>query len=241
MATQLAIVNQIQRRLRETITAAVNTSSYSALLGDFVNDAVSDMEEMDHEWSVYHTEIDTTVLADGTTTYDLTGTTDRSVLQRNYQFQDIPQAFDITTDKVAQLFDCPYKELLRHRNLSTTPTQTVDTPITFSVVADADGRGWTLELLWGADNARSWRTYWYVPQGILAVDGTADSTEIKLPRNPVYYRALYYAANERGEEMGEPNGILWQQSVEAIGSAMERDQRHRKQSEGNDWTNEENL
>ncbi len=240
MATQLEIVNDLQERLREKTTASVSTTDYSKLLGMFVNDAIADMENINHEWGVYITEIDDTILADGTRTYDITETTDRSYLMRDFQFEELPAAYDVTSEEVGQLFDCAYKELLRERNLTNNP-QDVAQPKVFSVKSDADGRGYSIELLWGANEARSWRMYWYVPQGRLARDGTDDSTEVQLPRDPVFYRALYYATNERGEEMGEPGGILWKQSVDAIAGALERDNQINKISEQIGFVNRECL
>ena len=83
MATQLTIVNNILRRLREDEVTSVADNSYSKLIGQFVNDAKADIEDVNHEWSAYVTSYDTTILADGSTrTYDLTSTNDRSWLIR---------------------------------------------------------------------------------------------------------------------------------------------------------------
>jgi len=236
MADQLTIVNNILRRLRETEASSVADNVYSKLIGQFVNDAKDDMEDLNHDWSVYITEIDTTILADSATrTYDLTATNDRSWLMRSNLDDRIPQAFDMGTDvNPYQLCDIPSKTLRRERALQQDTTTTQQYPGLFSVVSDADGRGWTIELLWPVatgDTARTWRTYWYVPQANLALDGTDDTTEIKLPRRPVEMRALYYALNERGEEMGEPGGLAWERSVGAIGSALETDMQVQKKSD----------
>jgi hypothetical protein len=244
MATQLQIVNDVLENLREVTVASVATQTYSKLIGMFVNQAKQDMENINHEWSVYETEISTSILSDGTTSYDLTGTNDRSwLLRRGDRSGDdrIPAAYDVTSNEVGQLYDCPLSAIRRERALSNTPSQTVVAPRVFAVKSDADGRGWTLELLWGADNARSWKTYWYVPQADLARDGTDDSTEILLPRNPIFTRALYYAQAERGEEMGEPNGVTWNRSVEAISAALETDMQVQKKSDQLDVTNCEYL
>ncbi len=243
MATQLTIVNNILRRLREDEAGSVNDNSYTKLIGQFVNDAKADIEDYNHEWSVYATEIDTTITNDGTRTYDLTSTTDRSWLMRDPDNDKLPLAYDVTSGEVGQLFDCSYKDIKKHRALTNNIVD-VAVPKTFAVVADSDGRGWTIELLWGLDSGqsnRTWRTYWYIPQADLALDGTDDNTEIKLPARCIELRALFYALNERGEEMGTFGGIADKRSTDAIAAAMEVDTDFQKKIAQLDITNKENL
>jgi hypothetical protein len=240
MATQLTIVNNVLTRLREDTVASVSTNAYSKLIGQFVNDAKADMEDMNYEWSVYETEIDTTILADGTLEYDLTGTNDRSWILRSYDDDQLPAAYDVTTGEVGQLCDVPLKELRRYYALKDVP-ELVARPSTFAVKNDADGRGFSLRLLWGSNTERTWRTYWYVPQADLALDGTDDSTELLLPARPIEMRAVFYAMNERGEEMGEPGGVAAERAVLAVAAAMETDMIVQKRSESIDITNKENI
>lgn len=228
MATQLTIVNKVLEELREDQVTTVAANAYTKLIARFVNKSKEDMEDINHKWSVYITEVSDTWPADGSTVaIDVTETNDRSVLLRDEDRDWVPQAYDVTTNEVGQLFDCSYKALLKERAIGTNDTsKTNDTPRAFAIRNDADGRGWTIEIpdpVSGTGTARSWLTYWYIPQAAFATDGTDDSTEVKLPERPILARAIYYAQNERGEEMGQPNGILWQESLLAIGSAAERD------------------
>jgi len=248
MATQVTIVNNILRELREDTVTNVNDTTYAQLIAKFVNRAKGWMEDANHYWSVYITEIDTTVLADSSTvTYDLTGTTDRSVLMRDTERDWLPAAYDITSNEVGQLNDFPYSDILRERALTNNTSKTVTTPKAFAVLADSDGRGWTIHTLWpvtSTESARSWRSYWYVPQADLALDGTDDDTEIKLPALPIELYATYLALNERGEEMGQPGSLAAANAVDALGSALERDQQvQRKPGSGSssDWNNNEYL
>lgn len=240
MATQLTIVNNILARLREDTVGSVVETDYAQLIARFVNDAKADMEDINFEWSMYETTITVPILGDGTRTYELTGTNDRSWLLRNYNNKDIPAAYDATAGEVGQLFDCPLKELRKERALTNTIVD-VSNPRTFAVAYDGDNNGWELELLWGSNNARTWTTYWYVPQEPLAVDGSADNTNILLPRRPVELRALAYALIERGEELGPPAGPTWVQSVNAIAAALETDTQVQKKSQEIDITNQESL
>jgi hypothetical protein len=245
MATLLTIVNSILEDLREDPAASVNANSYSKLIGKFVNRAKEDMEDINHEWSKYITSIDTTILNDGTRSYALTDTNDRSWLMRDWHRDWLPAAYDISSAESnrLQLCDIPLKELNRLYDMNADQNP-ASRPTVFAVEADTSNGGWKLLLLWGLDSESSnmtWRTYWYIPQDKLAVDGTDDSTEVLLPRNAVEARAYYYALNERGEEMGEPGGIAWTRSVNSIAASLENDLVVQKKSEENDITNKECL
>lgn len=240
MATQLTIVNNVLRRLRETTVSDVNEDAYAQLIAMFVNDAKADLEDINYEWSQYETEIDISILADGTRTYELTGTNDRSWLLRDFQDNKVPAAYDVTSGEVAQLFDCPLKELRREYALTNNIVD-VEQPKTFAIAFDNDNGGWEIILLWGSSTARTWRTYWYVPQADLAIDGTDDDTEIKLPQRPIELRAYYYALAERGEAIGPSLQKAWQESVDAIAAALETDMQVQKKSHEIDITNPESL
>jgi hypothetical protein len=54
-------------------------------------------------------------------------------------------------------------------------------------------------------------------------------------------RAIFYALNERGEEMGEPGGVAWERSRNAIAAALENDMQVQKKSDEIDITNLEML
>jgi hypothetical protein len=205
----------------------------------FLNDAKEDLEDM-WFWTVNEVEIDTTILADGTREYDLTSTTDRSFLVRDINDQ-LPMAYDVTSSENAQLKDIPLKELRRWRNTSAGTIADLSRPTLFAIKPDSDGRGYTLELRQGASEARTWRTYWYAPQAELALDGTAESTEILLPERPIFLRTLFYALNERGEEMGEPGGVAELKAERAATAAMELDTQVHKKSDEKDMTNLEWL
>lgn len=243
MATQLAIVNKVLERLREDTVSSVNDNAYAKLIATFVNDAIMDIEDYNHEWSVYITAIDTTITA-GTTSYDLTATNDRSWLMRDPDDDQIPLAYDVTAGDVRHLFDASYKAVLREQALADPANTTHADPQVFAIHADTDGRGWTLQMLWGLKTGEAdhtWRSYWYIPQGELARDGTADDTEILLPARIVELRALFYALNERGEEMGIFGGVADKRSTDAIGAAMEADATVQKRIAELDMTNRENL
>jgi hypothetical protein len=236
MATQLTIVNNILERLREDTVGSVADNAYSKLIARFVNDAKADLEDVNYEWSVYVTEIDFTILADSSTVlYTATGTNERSWLMRSYASDIQPAAYDITANEVALLCDIPHKILKREQAVgSNDTTLTNKYPRLFAVKNNATGTGWELEIVdpvGSGDSARTWRTYWYVPQADLALDGTADATVILLPSRPIEMQAIFYALNERGEEMGEPGGVASSRAQGSIAAALENDMQVQKKSD----------
>ena len=247
MATQLTLINSLLVRLRESTVATPTENSYSKLLAQFINDAKNDMEDTGHGWSAYITQVSDTILADGsTTTYDITETNDRSYLMRYGGNQRLPMAFDATSGENAQLYDIPYDKLIRDRDLDPNGVQAVDRPGEFAIVADADGRGWTIETrnpVTSGGTARTWETWWYIPQDDLSTTSDTDSsTEILLPRRPIELRALYYALEERGEVLGPRSGVnAWQRSELAIAAAIETDQQVKKDWVTKIFTNDENI
>jgi hypothetical protein len=127
--TLLTIVNKVLRRLREDTVSSVAESEYSKLIGEFVNEAKEQMEDM-WFWSVYETAVSTSILGDSSTTdYDLTATNDRSFLIRRERDQ-LPMAFDVTSPWLSPL------------NSQSSPTQTVAaTPLSSSIPHPQHGLG----------------------------------------------------------------------------------------------------
>lgn len=76
MSTQyLTIVNEVLRRLREDEVSAVANTTYSKMVGDFVNDAKRIIEDS-HAWSTLRTTIVVPTVAD-TIEYSLTNAGER--------------------------------------------------------------------------------------------------------------------------------------------------------------------
>jgi hypothetical protein len=245
MATQLTMVNNILERLREDTVTSVADNVYAKLIARFINDAKADLEDINYEWSVYVTEIDVTILADDSTTnYTATGTNERSWLMRAYADDRVPAAYDITASEVGQLCDIPYKIVKREQNLTNDPSRTQVYPRVFAVKSNATGSGFEFEIVdpvGSTDSARTWRTYWYVPQDDLALDGTDNSTAILLPSRPIEMRAIFYALNERGEEMGEPGGVAEGRAKASLAAALENDMQVQKKSDEIDIKRDESL
>ena len=69
--TYLELVNDVLTRLRETNVTTVSETSYSALVGKFVNDAKRQIEDS-FNWNVLSTTVTITTVAN-THAYSMTG------------------------------------------------------------------------------------------------------------------------------------------------------------------------
>jgi hypothetical protein len=67
---------------------------------------------------------------------------------------------------------------------------------------------------------------WWIPQDELAIDGTDDDTVIVPPNHPIEAYAHMRAANERGEEIGEPGNLLELRYANVLGAAIETASAH---------------
>lgn len=248
MATQLTIVNNVLNELREDTVSSVADTAYSKLIAIFLNRAKEWMEDVNHMWSHYYTVDTVTISANGASTdFPSSNTNHRSILLRDQQDDKIPAAYDITDGEHAQLYDIPYSDARRERVLVNDDNKTVTAPRTFAIGPTIDGQARNVVVVFPVDSAesdRTWQLHWYVPQDRLAIDGTDDSTSIRLPSPTLELRTLYLAANERGEEMGQPGGIMWEAANTSLASALERDQwimRSGQSGDARDWSNNECL
>ena len=67
--TYVNLVNHVMRRLREDEVSSVSNTTYSTMVGDFVNDAKRHVEDA-HDWSALRATI-TVSTSDGTDGYTL--------------------------------------------------------------------------------------------------------------------------------------------------------------------------
>lgn len=239
MATQLTMVNNLLRRLREDPVSTVSENDYSTLMAMFINDAKADLEDIAYDWTPYITTITTSILDNGTREYTLTGTNSRSWLMRQKDDR-LPMAFDVTADQTQQLRDISFQDMAASSDLSG-GDQTEERPSHFALSLENDN--YVLNLPFASSTERTWKTYWYVPQDDLSVDTNDDAaTELLLPRRAIELRALFYALEERGEVMGPREASqAWLTSVNAIAAALENDMQAQRKWEHVELRNGEYL
>jgi len=180
--TYLEIVNNVLRRLREDEVSTIAETSYSALVGDFVNDA-KQIVENSHSWSAMRTAIDFDTVS-GTSIYSLTGAG---------QYAELREAMNVTSKAIFNMSN----RTAMNRNYKINPASGTPTSLAFNGV-DSNG-DITVQVYPNPDGIYSLYFDAFVPQTSL----TADATRLKIPFNPVLQLALAMALRERGETGGQ--------------------------------------
>lgn len=181
--TYLELINGVLRRLRETTVTTANENDYSALVGEFVNDAKKQVE-LSHKWTALRSVI-TFPTVSGTTNYSLTGAQQNAVLE---------QAMNDTANQY--LTERP-KRYFNEKTILNTAAEGSVTDFMF------DGTDASNDLqikVYPTPNViETLRFDMVVPQA----DLSNDATELAVPSNPVLQMAFGMALRERGETGGQ--------------------------------------
>ena len=180
--TYLELVNDVLIRLRETTVTTVTETSYSTLIGKFVNDAKRQIEDA-FAWNVLGTTI-TLSTTSGTYSYSLTGA------GQKFQVIDVINA----TSNIG-MKNIDYASMNRKQNFST-PVSGIPSEYAFDGV---DGSYNTKVTLYPRpDGVYSIPFSLTVPQATLS----SDSTIVLVPDVLVVQNAYSRALVERGEDGG---------------------------------------
>jgi hypothetical protein len=188
--TYLELINNVLIRLRETQVSTNNETTYSTLIGLFVNDAKRQIEDA-FSWNVLGQTVTITTVA-ATYIYSMTGA------GQKFQVQDA-----INTTSNIGLQNISFVEMNRYQNLVPT-TNGIPQYYAFDGV---DGNGDTKVVLYprpdGVFNIPFSLT---VPQATLAADGTS----VLVPDSLVVQNAYARALVERGEDGGLSSSEAYQ-------------------------------
>jgi hypothetical protein len=180
--TYLELVNDVLVRLRESTVSTVGETTYSSLIGKFVNDAKRQIEDT-YTWNCLNQTI-TVTTATNTSSYSLTGT--------GQKFR-IAEALNTTNYIV--LSNIAVSDMNRKLNFGT-PVQGVPTEYCFN---GSDGNGDTKVDLYPVPNGvYTLKFDVTIPQANLTADGTSVKVLDYLVTQSAYARALI----ERGEDGG---------------------------------------
>jgi hypothetical protein len=180
--TYLELVNDVLVRLRETAVSTVSETSYSTLIGKFVNDAKRQIEDV-FAWNVLGTTITVTTAA-STSSYSLTGA------GQKFQVMDV---INITSN--VGLTNISFVDMNRKLNFTPLANQ-IPTEFAFDGV---DGSYNTKVNLYPIpDGVYTIKFALTVPQATLA----SDSTVVLVPDVLVVQNAYSRALVERGEDGG---------------------------------------
>jgi hypothetical protein len=180
--TYLELVNDVLVRLREPVVTTYNETTYSTLIGKFVNDAKRQVEDA-YAWNILGQTI-TLSTTSGTYSYALTGA------GQKFQVQDV---INVTSNIGMKNID--FATMNRYQNFST-PVNGIPAYYSFDGV---DGSYDTKVTLYPRpDGVYSIPFALTIPQATL----TADSTVVKVPDTLVAQNAYARALVERGEDGG---------------------------------------
>ena len=180
--TYLQLVNDVLIRLRETQVSTVTETSYSTLIGKFVNDAKRQIEDA-YAWNVLGTTITLSTTA-GTYSYSLTGS------GQKFQVIDV---LNVTSNLRMKNID--FATMNRYQNFST-PVDAIPAYYAFDGVDSSYDTKVTLYPR--PDGVYSIPFSLTVPQATLS----SDSTVVKVPDTLVVQNAYARALVERGEDGG---------------------------------------
>lgn len=180
--TYLELINDVLVRLRETTVSTNAETSYSTLIGKFVNDAKRQVEDA-FGWNILGQTI-TVTTASGTASYSLTGA------GQKFQVQDV-----INTTSNISLTNINFVDMNRKQNF-TPLVNAIPTEFAFDGV---DGSYDTKVTLFPIPNGvYTIKFSLVVPQATLS----ADATVVKVPDVLVAQNAYARALVERGEDGG---------------------------------------
>ena len=188
--TYLELVNDVLVRLRETTVSTVSETTYSSLIGKFVNDAKRQIEDA-YAWNVLGTTI-TLSTTSGTYQYALTGA------GQKFQVIDV---INVTSNVGMKNID--FASMNRKQNFST-PVSGIPSEFAFDGV---DGNYDTKVTIYPRpDGVYSIPFSLAVPQATL----TSGSTVIAVPDVLVVQNAYARALVERGEDGGLSSSEAYQ-------------------------------
>jgi hypothetical protein len=188
--TYLELVNDVLIRLRETQVSTVTETTYSTLIGKFVNDAKRQIEDA-YAWNVLGTTL-TFNTTPATYIYSMTGA------GQKFQVMDA-----INSTANVGFTNIGFVEMNRLQNF-TTPISGIPSQYCFDGV---DNNGDTKVVLYARpDNVYTIQFALTVPQATLS----SDSTSVLVPDVLVAQNAYARALVERGEDGGLASSEAYQ-------------------------------
>jgi hypothetical protein len=188
--TYLEMINDVLVRLRETTVSTASETTYSALIGKFVNDAKRQVEDA-YTWNSLE-QVITINTVSGTYEYALTGA------GQKFRLED---AINVTSN--VTLRNISYEWMNRRQNFAT-PVSGIPSEFIFDGV---DGSGDAKVTLYPRpDNVYQLNFTLNIPQAALSSDGTS----VLVPDVLVVQNAYARALAERGEDGGLTSSEAYQ-------------------------------
>ena len=180
--TYLNLVNNVLRRLREDQVTTVYFNTYSSMVGDFINDAKT-LVENTWDWSQLRSTV-TITTAEDDYTYSLTGS------------QDYGKVLTMVNDTSNIIMEYRPQSWIDEKYLIGTPASGTPAFYTYNSV-DTNGDS-QIDVYPKPDGVYSIKTKMVIRNVPLSVD--ADT--LAIPSQPVIHMAVALLARERGETGG---------------------------------------
>ena len=205
--TYLEIVNEVLRRLRETTVTTYNQTTYSTMVGDFVNDAKNQVEQA-WDWSCDRSILTVPTVA-STQDYTLTGFgQDGKILSSYNDTQNSP-------------LHPKSQAWMDHQNY--TANSTSGSPCWYCFRGEDASQDAKIQVWPIPDGVYSLKFNCSIPQGELS----NGETTIKIPWRPVVLLAVAMLAEEKGETGGASSARYFEMADKALADAIAYDaQRH---------------
>jgi hypothetical protein len=201
--TYLQIVNKVLTRLREDTVSTVSQNTYSALVGEFVNDAKRLVEDS-WDWSALRTTLTVTTTAD-IFNYVLTGSGNRIEL------------LDVVNDTSNGFMTYKDQHWFNNTFLNNEPVKASPTYFTFNGV---DTNGDTAVDIYPIPNG----VYTLRFNSILRTpEMSEDTDQVTIPTLPIIHMAVALAVAERGESGGQSAAELLLISDKILSDAIALD------------------
>jgi len=202
--TYLEAVNSVLRRLREREVSSVSESSYSRLIGDFINDARNEVENS-WNWSSLRTTLTLTTSVD-VFNYELNGS------KNNFN------VIDVLNDTTNMFMEYKSGQAFDKLFLTQEPT----------------AKGAPIYYNWnGVSNDGDTQVDIYpIPDGVYTIrfnvllrntDLVNDSDDILVPHRPIVLLAFAKAVEERGEDGGNSSQYAYGTGMRALADEIAYD------------------
>tara|TARA_R110000772_G_scaffold97817_2_gene197169 strand:+ start:747 stop:1394 length:648 start_codon:yes stop_codon:yes gene_type:complete len=181
--TYLEVVNNVLRRMREEEVANISQSTYSKMVGDFVNDAKG-IIETSWDWSALRTTLVVPTVAD-TVTYSLTGSKDNL------------KVLDVINDTSNFFVEYMPSAWFRAKYYNNTPAPS-GSPVYYSFNGVDTNGDTQVDVYPKPDSVYSLRFTCVIRKNLLSNNGDV----LYIPSLPVIHLAIALLARERGETGG---------------------------------------
>lgn len=202
-----------------TDAATELTSDYHLLIGALMNDVKEQVEDA-HNWRALRTTTSVVVSANNQSTA-LTGANERSRLVRIYQQHlggYIPLVFDVTdSNDPDPLVEIDLSEIIYRDTIDPNTRQEPN----YFALDNSSGDGIDVFVYPRPSSNTTIQVTTVTPQARLAYNSL--STVISVPVRPIIVGTVWYALEERGEELGVKSMFSEQRFMDALNSAVARD------------------